>query len=60
MASKTNTDKYWTRVFIPCLLILLAFAFYLLFFLPQTQVISSSAVFKAVKLLKTNSRVANI
>jgi hypothetical protein len=60
MASKTNTDKYWTRIFIPCLLILLAFAFYLLFFLPQTQVISSSAVFKAVKLLKTNSRVANI
>jgi hypothetical protein len=60
MASKTNTDKYWTRVFIPCLLILLAFAFYLLFFLPQTQVISSSAVFKAVKLLKTNTRVASV
>lgn len=60
MASKTNTDRYWTRVFIPCLLILFALAFYLLFFLPQTQVISSSAVFKAVKLLKTNSRVANI
>ena len=60
MASKTNTDRYWTRVFIPCLLILFALAFYLLFFLPQTQVISSSAVFKAVKLLKTNSRVANV
>jgi hypothetical protein len=58
--AKTNTDRYWTRVFIPCLLILFALAFYLLFFLPQTQVISSSSVFKAVKLLKTNSRVANV
>lgn len=58
--AKTNTDRYWTRVFIPCLLILFALAFYLLFFLPQTQIISSSAVFKAVKLLKTNSRVVNV
>ena len=55
MASKTNTDRYWTRIFIPCLLILLAFGFYLLFFSPQTQMISSSSVFKAVKLLKTNN-----
>ena len=60
MASKTNTDRYWTRIFIPCLLILLAFGFYLLFFLPQTQVISSSSVFKAMRLLKTNTRVANV
>jgi hypothetical protein len=59
MASKINTDRYWTRVFIPCLLILFALAFYLLFFLPQTQMISSSSVFKAMKLLKTNSRVAD-
>lgn len=60
MASKTNTDRYWTRVFIPSLLILLAFGFYLLFFLPQTQVISSSSVFKAMRLLKTNTRFANV
>jgi len=58
MERKTNMDKYWTRVFIPCLLILFALGFYLLFFLPQTQLISSSSVFKAVRLLKTNSRVA--
>lgn len=60
MASKTNTDRYWTRVFIPSLLILLAFGFYLLFFLPQTQMISSSSVFKAMRLLKTNTRFANV
>jgi hypothetical protein len=60
MPSKTNTDRYWTRVFIPCLLILFALAFYILFFLPQVQSVSSVSIFKAVKLLKTNGRVSDV
>lgn len=49
-----RADRYWTRVFIPTLLVILAFFIYLLFTLPQSQMISSSSVFKAIQSVVKN------
>lgn len=51
--SKIYTDAYWTRVFIPCVLILLVLALVLLFYLPQTQTMATPSVYKALRTLQT-------
>ena len=53
MAAK-RADRYWTRVFIPMLLVILGFFFYLLFTMPQTQSISTSSVYKAIESVVKN------
>lgn len=50
---KLYSDEYWTRVFIPCVLILLAFAFVLLFMLPQTQIMGTPSVYRALRTFQT-------
>jgi hypothetical protein len=53
MAAK-RADRYWTRVFIPMLLVILGFFFYLLFTIPQTQMVSTSSVYKAIQSVVKN------
>lgn len=50
---KIYSDAYWTRIFIPTVLILLALAFVLLFYLPQTQIMPTPSVYKALRTLQT-------
>jgi predicted MFS family arabinose efflux permease len=53
MAGK-RADRYWTRVFIPTLLIILAFFVYLLFTLPQSQMIPAASIFRAIGSVTKN------
>lgn len=39
---------YWHRIFMPSILLLVFFALYLLFFLPQTQYIPAQSVFRGI------------
>lgn len=50
---KLYSDAYWTRIFVPTVLILLVFAFLLLFYLPQTQSMPTQSVYKALRTLQT-------
>uniref|UniRef100_A0A6C0BB37 Uncharacterized protein n=1 Tax=viral metagenome TaxID=1070528 RepID=A0A6C0BB37_9ZZZZ len=52
-SSQRSANLYWTRIFIPLLIIVMAFAFYLLFFLPHVQIISTAAFQKAVRFRST-------
>jgi hypothetical protein len=47
---------YWTRVFIPLLLIVVGIAFYVLFTLPESFLISRASVQKALKTINSTSR----
>jgi hypothetical protein len=50
------TGLYWTRVFIPLLLIVVGIAFYVLFTLPESFLISRASVQKALKTINSTSR----
>ena len=45
----TSLDTYWILVFMPCILILVAFALYLLFTLPEIHFLPTSAVRKVIQ-----------
>jgi hypothetical protein len=40
----TSLDTYWILIFMPCILLLVAFALYLLFTLPEIHFLPASAV----------------
>ena len=50
------TGLYWTRVFIPLLLIVVGIGFYVLFTLPESFLISRASVQKALKTINSTSR----
>jgi hypothetical protein len=53
---RVSAERYWTRIFIPCVLILFALFMYILFTLPQLQVVSAEIVQTAIRRLNKNTR----
>ena len=53
---RVSAERYWTRIFIPCVLILFALFMYVLFTLPQLQVVSAEIVQTAIRRLNKNTR----
>jgi hypothetical protein len=47
-AKRISETAYWHRIFMPSIFLLVVFAIYLLFLLPQTQYISTPSVFRGI------------
>jgi hypothetical protein len=47
----TSLHFYWTRIFVPLILILLGLSFVIVFALPQVQMISTASVYKSIRAL---------
>lgn len=45
---RISETGYWHRIFMPSIFLLVIFAIYLLFFLPQTQYIPTPSLFRGI------------